>query len=179
MSKYNRSILSVFLCLLPQAAFGQKELCEATHIADAPAYNFTHSEPPVAFQKRDDLFELYMFPGWFKPTCGQNSYRGCSRMIMQLTPDGKALLNPKSGDLGGLSSGHIELRGIKLADAEMLWGEGRKAASDSNIRTFDLLTSNPAERNLYHFDARFENNVLTAYRLRGNGITKPAWVQAE
>lgn len=123
---------------------------------------------------RDDLFQLDMFPGWFKPICDVKSYKGSSRLVVKLTPDGRAVLNPKGEELGW-SSDTIELKGLTFENAKMLWGT-------PNGPTFDLLAGPRArsnDRDVYHLDTKFTDGLLTSYRLRGIDICKPEWVSVE
>jgi hypothetical protein len=120
---------------------------------------------------RDDLFELHIFPGWFKPLCDQKQYKGSSRLVVQLMSDGSAILNP-SGELG-FPPNAIDLNGLSLENAKIVWGEPRGM-------TFDLIcmTRGP-EMDVYHLDTKFVDGKLNSYRLRGIGISKPAWISLE
>jgi hypothetical protein len=129
-------------------------------------------EPVIDAKPRLDIVALYMFPGWFKPMCDQQSYRGCSRLVLKLAKDGKAILNPKDEGFG-LSSGNIELKGLALSDAQRVWGKGR--TSGAYQITFDVLTERQPERDIYRLDVRFEDKVLSSYRVRGLGISLPEW----
>lgn len=123
---------------------------------------------------RKDLFQLDMFPGWFKPRCDVKSYKGSSRLVVKLMPDGSAILNPK-GEKLGWSSDTIDLKGLSQENAEMLWGKPRGM-------TFDLL-ANPrlrsSDTDIYHMDTKFADGKLTSYRLRGIDIAKPEWIAVD
>jgi hypothetical protein len=121
---------------------------------------------------RDDIFDLYMFPGWFKPRCDLKSYQGNTRIVVKLTSDGRAILNPKN-EPDGASSNTIELRGLSLENATMLWGAPKRES------TFDLISETSAEKNVFHLDTKFVDGKLSSYRLRGIGICKPEWTQTE
>jgi hypothetical protein len=54
----------------------------------------------------------------------------------------------------------------------MVWGEPRES-------TFDLIADCRPEMDVYHMDTKFENGILTSYRLRGIGITNPTWVSVD
>jgi hypothetical protein len=123
---------------------------------------------------RKDLFQLDMFPGWFKPICDVQSYKGSSRLVVKLTADGGAILNPK-GEERGWSSDTIDLHGLTLENAEKLWGSPRGM-------TFDLLAGprlRSNDRDVYHLDTKFTNGELTSYQLRGIDICKPEWISVE
>ena len=120
---------------------------------------------------RKDLFQLDMFPGWFKPRCDTKSYKGSSRLVVKLPVEGNAILNPRNEE-PGWSSDTIELKGLSLENAEMLWGKPRGM-------TFDLLAGprlRSADTDVYHLDTKFTNGELTSYRLRGIDISKPEWI---
>jgi hypothetical protein len=135
-----------------------------------PTYDGYKNERKV----HDDLFQLDMFPGWFKPICDVQSYKGSSRLVVKLTADGGAILNPKGEELGW-SSDTIDLHGLTLENAEKLWGSPRGM-------TFDLLAGprlRSNDRDVYHLDTKFTNGELTSYKLRGIDICKPEWINVE
>jgi len=114
-----------------------------------------------------DLFELHMFPGWFKPLSDQKQYKGSSRLVVKVLKDGSAVLNPVSET--GFPPDAIDLHDFSLENAKALWGEPRGM-------TFDLIcmTRSP-EMDVYHLDTKFADGHLNSYRLRGIGISKPVW----
>ncbi len=114
-----------------------------------------------------DLFELHMFPGWFKPLCDQKQYKGSSRLVVKVLGDGSAILNP-IGELG-FPPNAVDLHNLSQETAKYLWGEPRGV-------TFDLICmTRSSEMDVYHLDTKFTNGHLSSYRLRGIGIFQPAW----
>jgi hypothetical protein len=132
---------------------------------------FASLEPNEKAESRSDLFELQKFPGWFKPICNLAYYKGCTRLVVKITADGHAVLNPKD-EKGGWSSATVDLNGLSLENAELLWGQPRGM-------TFDLLSYWRPERDVYHLDTKFVHGKLSDYRLRGIEITKPEWIHID
>jgi hypothetical protein len=115
-----------------------------------------------------------MFPGWFKPICDVKEYRGCSRLVVKLLPDGSALLNPKD-EHDGWSANTIELKGLTPENARLIWGEPRGI-------TFDLMAgprAQSSDRDVFHLDTKFLAGKLAEYRLRGIDITRPDWKKVD
>lgn len=132
----------------------------------------TQIEPTINSESsiRTDLFELTMFPGWFQPMKQITRYKGNSRLVVKLLPDGSANLNPPDEGFGW-SSNNIDIKSLSEREAQNLWGERRG-------ETFDLLANPRMQSNdydVYHLDTKFTNDRLSSYRLRGIGINKPAW----
>ncbi len=123
-------------------------------------------------EHRADIVVLYKFPGWFKPAGEQKNFKGSNRLVLKLSGDGKAELNPKNE--GAFSSQVVDLHSLTLQDAEMLWGKARKMPN--GITTFDLLsTPEGFERDIYHLDTKFTDTKLDSYQIRGIRITVPEW----
>lgn len=132
----------------------------------------TQIEPTVNSESsiRTDLFELTMFPGWFQPMKQITRYKGNSRVVVKLLPDGSAILNPPDEGFGW-SSNNVDIKSLSEQDACDIWGEKRG-------ETFDLLANPRPKSNdfdVFHLDTKFENNRLNSYRLRGIGISNPEW----
>lgn len=123
---------------------------------------------------RTDMFELWMFPGWFKPLCDVKSFKGSSRLVVKLTADGSALLNPEGE--GAWSSDTVSLKDLTFSDAKVIWGAPRGFI-------FDLLAPPRAGSNdwdVFHLDTKFaDDGVLSSYRLRGINICSPRWVNVQ
>jgi hypothetical protein len=147
-------------------------ICNSTENAiadDFPNQPFIQPEPKMHGHFWDDKFELLRFPGWYKPADNLTAYKGQTRLLIQLTKDGKAIVNPHEKS----PCQAIDLRDLSMENAVMLWGQPRD--SDKGVKTFDLLSQSRVEGDVYHFDIKFKNGKLESYRLRGIGILVPVW----
>lgn len=154
------------ICLIVSFVAAFAGPAKASQFEPAPISSPTNS--------RKDLFQIDMFPGWFKPRCKTHSYKGSSRLVVKLMQNGSAILNPKDEGFGW-SSNTIELKGLSLKNAELLWGKPRGI-------TFDLLAEpslRSADTDIFHLDTKFVDDELASYRLRGIDITKPEWVAVD
>jgi len=66
---------------------------------------------------------------------------------------------------------------LSLHDASDLWGQPRK---NPGFYTFDAHNVWNGEPNIYHLDLKFGNDdVISAYRVRGVGIGNAQWITPE
>ena len=93
--------------------------------------------------------------------------------ILKIT-DGVGILNPPKPYPYSVS-----LNKVTSSEAEKLWGIFRNS-DDGDFRTYDLWgiwAVDKREKNFYHLDAKFVNDKLKSYRVRGNNIVSPRWVE--
>lgn len=89
--------------------------------------------------------------------------------------EGKATINPRENDFPYA----YNLQDISLKELELVWGVARGCGQSGNLieRTFDLIAINGPEKDIFHIDAKFASDKLTAYRVRGIGISNPVWIE--
>lgn len=97
------------------------------------------------------------------------------RIVLAFLNEGKYELNPreraypKSTDLHGLS----------FEAAVLLFGKARKTSD--GITTFDLMLATQGleyrKEHLYQLDTKFVDGALQCYKLRGENIGNPFWIQ--
>ena len=92
-----------------------------------------------------------------------------SRLILHITADGRAILNPKTGST---KSCLVDLKTLTRDKAKMLWGE-------PHAMTYDLISFSRNEMDVYHLDLCFANGKLNQYKVRGIGISKPEYQYVE
>jgi hypothetical protein len=187
--KYPTFLVFPYICLFSVSfglnALGVSAKNSETGAADkvyeeAAATNIDYAFVPGR-KFRPDLFDLEMFPGWYKPCRDLPEYKGNSSLTMKLSSDGKAELNPineldPEGKFG-YKYHVIDLHNLSIENAEMLWGKGRGGKTEPECTlTFDLIEQfSGTEHNVFHLDLKFFNDKLISYRLRGINITKPEW----
>jgi hypothetical protein len=100
-----------------------------------------------------------------------NRYASMPVGVLKITSDGKPILNPRT----------VPLKGLRFADAQKLWGTPR-VDNSVDCKTFGLWgfrAIDKHEKNLYQVDAKFIDNLLISYRVRGVGITDLNWIRVD
>lgn len=89
-----------------------------------------------------------------------------TRLVLLITPEGKAVLNPAKDN--NKKSSTVELKKLTREKAKTLWGEPR-------AMTYDLVSFSRNEMDIYHLDLCFTEGLLNSYRVRGIGVIKPEY----
>jgi hypothetical protein len=88
------------------------------------------------------------------------------------TKNGTAKLYPN-----GVKSGLIDLRKLRPRELESGWGFGQKTKDGESFNL--IVDSQTSEIDLFHLDTKIVDGKLTAFRLRGIGISNPQWETSE
>lgn len=88
--------------------------------------------------------------------------------MLSVTEDGTAIMNPN----GYVYPKELDISKLTQKEVFKLWG---KPLEKTDCVTFNLSSQTFDEPNIFHIDAKFSDNQLQSYRVRGIGITKATW----
>jgi len=151
---------------------------KSSHFANYPLCTLGFPKTPEEMRRETkdglSLIRLYMFPGWYKPFCSTKYFEGSNAILVKITDDGRAIINPQTETN---QPPVIHLQDLTVKDAENVWGQGRIT---KDVVTFDLMTAHSApyyETDVYHLDTKVIDGRFSLVRLRGIRITKPEWTK--
>jgi len=118
---------------------------------------------------------LHFCPKWYEALYIGKPFQvnTSMRLMLKTTGDGEMILNPEKEPFGW-SLNNVNLRDVDEETVRTSWA-GRPNTEGG--LTFDSITElGSAEMDIFHLDTQFANHKISAYRLRGNGISSPHWV---
>lgn len=125
-------------------------------------------EPLHIFTKKGSAFSILSRPYENSPG---------PAIVIELTSSGLGILNPDSKEFPATTN----LRNLTREAANDLFG--RASDSGNGTKVFSLMyqsgTLEFRKKHLFFLETQFANDILVAYRVRGNGLKQLDWVKIE